>query len=122
MLAQEPDNYIAMNNLAWNYAMGGDSRAEGMARRAYELRPDNSSVVDTLGWILVKNGSLEDGIVMLRNAIELEGSSSETRFHLAAGLASAGQAAEAKTILQELLASDEAFSSRQEAESLLESL
>ena len=122
VLAQDPDNVISINNLAWNFVMDGDSRAEGLARRAYKLQPDNSSVVDTLGWILVKNGSLDDGIVMLRNAAELEGSGSETRFHLATGLASAGQTAEAKTILQELLATEDEFSSRKEAESLLNTL
>ncbi len=122
VLAQEPENLVAINNLAWNYLMGGDARAEGLARRAFELRPDSSAVVDTLGWILIKKGSLDEGIAMLRSATELGDGRPEIRFHLAAGLAAAGQTTEAKRILQEILATDDEFSSRQEAESLVKTL
>jgi Flp pilus assembly protein TadD len=122
VLAQEPENFVALNNLAWNYLTDGDARAEGLARRAYDLRPDSSAVVDTLGWILVKKGSLEEGIAMLRSALELGDARPEIRFHLAAGLVAAGQTEEAKTILQEILATEDEFSSRQEAEDLVKSL
>lgn len=122
VLAQEPENFIAANNLAWNYFESGDSRAEEMARRAYVVRPDIGSIVDTLGWILVKKGSLEEGIAMLRNASELGSGQPDIRFHLAAGLVAAGQTTEAKTILQEILAIEDEFSSRDEAESLVKSL
>jgi Flp pilus assembly protein TadD len=122
VLVQDPENFIAINNLAWNYATVGDTRAEGLARRAYELRPDSAAVADTLGWILVKKGSSEEGIAMLREASELGNGEPEIRFHLASGLVEAGQTSEAETILREILATDDEFSSRQEAESLLESL
>jgi len=121
-LRDEPENFIAANNLAWNYFTSGDSRAEEVARRAFAIQPDNSSVADTLGWILVKQGSLEEGIEMLRNASKLGSSRPEIRFHLAVGLAEAGQTTEAKAILREILAADDEFSSRQEAESLVKSL
>lgn len=122
VLRDEPENFIAANNLAWNYFASGDPRAEEVARRAYAVQPDNSAIADTLGWILVKKGSLEDGIAMLRNASELGDGRPEIRFHLAVGLADAGQTVEAKSILQEILATEDDFSSRQEAESLVNSL
>ena len=122
VLAQDPENFVAINNLAWNYLMKGDARAEGLARRAYDLRPDSSAVVDTLGWALVKKGSLEEGIAMLRNASELGSNQPDVRFHLAVGLVAAGQTTEAKSILKEILATGGDFSSRQEAESLAKTL
>ena len=122
MLAQEPENFIAANNLAWNYFEADDPRAEQAARRAYAIQPDNSFVVDTLGWILVKKGELQDGIAMLRDATETSSNTPEIHYHLAAGLAAAGEAEEAKNILQEILAKEVEFTSRQEAEDLLTTL
>ena len=122
VLSQEPENFIAANNLALNYFEEDDPRAEQAARRAYGIQPDNSSVVDTLGWILVKKGELQDGIAMLRDATEINSNTPEIHYHLAAGLAAAGEAEEAKNILQEILAKEVEFTSRQEAENLLTTL
>ena len=122
VLRHDPDNFLAANNLAWNYFQSNDARAEETARRAYEIQPENSSVVDTLGWILVKKGSLQDGLAMLRRAEELGDGRAEIRYHLAVGLAASGEAAEAKTILQEILSTKSEFSSRQQAQELLSTL
>lgn len=119
VLRHNPDNFLAANNLAWNYFQSNDARAEETARRAYEIQPENSSVVDTLGWILVKKGSLQDGLAMLRRADELGDGRAEIRYHLAVGLAASGEAVEAKTILQEILSAKSEFSSRQQAQELL---
>ncbi|MDZ7644748.1 MAG: tetratricopeptide repeat protein [Woeseiaceae bacterium] len=81
MLRQNPDNFTALNNLAWLYFTSGDSRAEALARRAYEAAPDNGSVADTLGWILVSNGSLDEGVDLLRRAVELSDGRATIRYH-----------------------------------------
>ncbi|WP_405229991.1 XrtA/PEP-CTERM system TPR-repeat protein PrsT [Lentisalinibacter sediminis] len=122
VLESESQNFVALNNLAWEYAQLGDSRAEAMARRAWQLRPDNGSVADTLGWIQVKNGDLEAGIPMLRRAVELTNGRAQVRYHLAAGLAAAGEVSEARQLLEELLTSGEEFASSREARELLASL
>jgi Flp pilus assembly protein TadD len=122
VLEQDPDNFIAANNLAWNYFQAGDNRAETLARRAYEIRPENGAVADTLGWILVKNGNLEEGISTLRSAVDLSNGRIDVRYHLAAALAEAGEKEEARSILRELLQSGEAFEDKQAAQALLTSL
>jgi putative PEP-CTERM system TPR-repeat lipoprotein len=119
VLELEPDNFIAVNNLAWNYFTNGDARAEQFARRAYELRPENDSVIDTLGWILVQKGDFEKGIPLLRTAVELGDNRPDVRFHLAAALAESGEKDEARLILEDLLESAGSFSNRDAAESLL---
>jgi putative PEP-CTERM system TPR-repeat lipoprotein len=122
VLAQHPDNYVAANNLAWNYFEAGDDRAEALARRAFELRPDSDAVADTLGWILTKNGNLDEGIPVLRSAVELSNGRVEIRYHLASALAEAGKKEEAREILKELLQSGEAFEDQEAARALLASL
>jgi putative PEP-CTERM system TPR-repeat lipoprotein len=122
VLSGEPINAIALNNLAWSYFIAKDARAEATARQAYELMPDNGSVVDTLGWILVNHGSVDEGIEMLRKAVDLESGRAELRYHLAAALSKAGQNDEARKILQDVLSTDESFDSRPEAQRLLEQL
>ena len=122
VVADEPDNAVALNNLAWDYFVAGDSRAEATARRAYEIAPDIGSIADTLGWILLQNGSIEDGVELLRDAVQLTSSNPEVRYHLAVGLSKAGQIEEARRTLEEILATDENFASRDEARNLLAQL
>ena len=122
VLATDPDHYIALNNLAWEYFQRGDARAEATAQQAFEQAPDNGSVADTLGWIQVQAGKLEEGIPTLRKAVELSGNSPEVQYHLAAALAAAGQSAEARAILEKALAAERGLTSRAEAQKLLDSL
>lgn len=117
----EPENVVAANNLAWNYFEVGDSRAEEMARHAYSLAPDSASVADTLGWILVQNKKTAEGLGLLREAASIE-PRPEIQYHVAAALVAGGQPAEARDMLEQLLASNEVFASRNEAQALLASL
>ncbi len=122
VLAAEPDNFLALNNLAWEYFVRGDARAEATAKRALEQSPENGSVADTLGWIQVSAGNLEEGIPTLRKAVEYSKGNPEVQYHLAAGLAAAGQHDEARELLQQALSADTGLTSRSEAKQLLDSL
>ncbi|MEO1034050.1 MAG: XrtA/PEP-CTERM system TPR-repeat protein PrsT [Pseudomonadota bacterium] len=117
-----PNSVTLINNLAWEYAMAGDPRAEQLARRGYELDPGNANVIDTLGWTLVRNGKLDEGILRLREALALADGQPEIRYHLAAGLIQSGQRAEGRAMLEQALASGQDFAGRAEAEQLLSSL
>ncbi|WP_405242520.1 XrtA/PEP-CTERM system TPR-repeat protein PrsT [Lentisalinibacter salinarum] len=122
VLETAPENFVALNNLAWEYFQSGDPRAEDIARRAYEQAPDNGSVADTLGWIQVNTGKLDEGISTLRRAMELSNGRAQVTYHLAAALARAGEPAEARALLEDVLSSGQDFASQEEAEQLLESL
>jgi Tfp pilus assembly protein PilF len=122
VMEQDADNFVAANDLAYFYSEAGDARAEKLARHAFELRPENSSVMDTLGWILVKNGKLEEGIELLRRALSARRDDPDISYHLASGLAAAGETAEAKDVLETIIARNAEFSSKAEAEALLSSL
>lgn len=115
-------NYVVLNNLAWAYFEVGDARAEALARRAYELAPEVDAVADTLGWILVQQGSLDDGIETLEIAVERSGGNAEYVYHLAEALNKAGRTEEARALLERILAENQPFASRTAAENLLGSL
>ena len=122
VLRNDPANTTALNNLAWSFQQIGDQRAEATARRAYELMPDNASIVDTLGWILVGKGSFEEGEKLLRKAVRLSDGRPQIKYHLAVALTKSGNADEARNVLTQILGGEQDFSSRGDAEKLLAKL
>ncbi len=101
VLAARPNDASALNNLAWSYFMAGDSRALPTAQRAY-LQSPNPLAADTLGWVLVKNGSAKAAIPVLQRSVDQRPDRS-TSYHLAVALAEDGRTADAIRTLQPLL-------------------
>lgn len=95
-----PDNAIALNNLAWLYYQTGDGRALPLAQKAYELNPDNASIADTYGWIMLQQGKHQESIAILERAHELQPDSEEIALHLAEAYRAVGKNPEAKRVLE----------------------
>jgi len=119
LAAGQPDAVMS-NNLANLYFQKGDPRAEDLARQAYRLAPTNGAIADTLGWILVKKGSRDEGLRLLREAATHAPQEPEIQLHLAEALTEAGQLAEARAVLERLLAGKVEFAGRQRAQALLQ--
>lgn len=117
-----PSSIPIMNNLAWEYMVAGDARAETLARRAYQQAPANVDVADTLGWILVQKGNRVEGIEILERALDQSGDSPVVKYHLAAALAESDDPERARQLLTEALSDDTSFTGRADAEALLDSL
>ena len=100
LLELTPSNVVALNNLAWIYHEDGDQRAMQLAKRAYELQPENGAIADTYGWILFKSGKTEESLQVLKKAHELQPDSQEIAMHLAEAYKATGNTAEAKKILE----------------------
>ncbi len=100
LLEQNPQNAVALNNLAWLYFEKNDDRATGLARSAYELVPDNAAIADTYGWILFKSGDLKASLPILEKAHQLAPESQEIGLHLAEAYREAGMNDQAKAILE----------------------
>jgi putative PEP-CTERM system TPR-repeat lipoprotein len=111
-----------LNNLAWLLHERGDSRALGLARKAYEITPSVMEVADTYGWILVQTGSAEEGLKVLERAAAAAAGNGDVTYHLAVAQARAGRHDRAVATLTELLRSNATFASRGEAERTLQSL
>jgi putative PEP-CTERM system TPR-repeat lipoprotein len=119
---QEPDNAVALNNLAWAYQQEKDARALPTAERAFKLAGDNAGVLDTLGWILVEQGDTTRGLPLLQKAVSAAPASAEIRYHLALGLNKSGDKANARKQLEQSLAGGGTFPQADEARALLKQL
>ena len=122
LLQKQPDNVLALNNLAWAYQQVKDARALETAERAYKLKPDSSAVADTLGGLLVEQGDITRGVDMLQKAIAAAPDAHEIRYHLAQAWLKAGDKVKARNELEGLLATDSKFPQRAEAMNLLKQL
>ena len=116
------NNFMAMNNLAWMYYETGNDQAEGLARKAVELAPESGPVADTLGWILVESGNLEEGTSRLEAAAQLSPEVLDIRYHLAVAKSRQGRPDESVRILTEILSNERPFGARAEAVDLLTKL
>ena len=116
------NNFMAINNLAWMYHEAGNDQAESLARKAVELAPESGPVGDTLGWILVETGKLEEGTRRLEAAAQQSPEVLDIRYHLAVAKSRQGETAESIRILNEILADERPFGVRTEAADLLTEL
>jgi putative PEP-CTERM system TPR-repeat lipoprotein len=94
---------ILLNNLANVLARHGDRGALEYAERAYRLTPTDPSIQDTLGWILVEQGRVQEGLQHLREARLRNPNDPEIRYHLAAALAKVGRRDDARLELEPVL-------------------
>ncbi len=122
VLQKDPNNAIALNNLAILYQREKNPRALELAERAYKVVPDSSTTSDTLGWILVESGNTARGLQLLQNAAEKDPGNAEVRYHLAVALAKSGFGPRARKELESLLATERSFPQREAAEQLLKQL
>jgi Tfp pilus assembly protein PilF len=121
LLQKQPQNVAALNNLAWLYSEAHDQRALATARQAYALAPQSPAIMDTLGWILVESGQVNEGLPLLERAATPK-ASSEIKYHYAVALARTGSKDRAKETLNALLGSETPFASREAAKRLLAEL
>jgi len=116
-LAKSPNNIVALNNAAWALRDKDSAKALSYADRAVKIAPNAVEVLDTYGWILVGRGEHAKAVEPLRKAAS-SSKSPAVQFHLAAALSETSEKNEAKRILDEILAKDEAFEERAAAEAL----
>ena len=122
LLQVQPDNIVALNNLAALYQQGKDSRALATAQKAYALAPEHPAVQDTLGWILVEQGQLAQGINLLSKAARKAPDVASIRYHLGAAYAQAGKKPEAKKELDISIRLGQKFPELAKAQALRNSL
>jgi predicted Zn-dependent protease len=118
VLGIDGDNVVALNNLAWLLTMEKDPAALEYAEQAHRLAPLNHSVLDTLGFVLIRNGDAKRAVPLLRMASSLAPTNSEIRLHLAQALADTGDKQGARRELAELMKPGAASSVRVDAEKL----
>ncbi len=114
----DPENVLALNNLATALQKQNDPGAITYAQRAYKLRPADPFVADTYGWVLAQEGKLAQAIPLLQLAVRDMPANPTMQYHLASALMRLGNKPQARQHLQAALASRQAFSERAQAEQL----
>jgi tetratricopeptide (TPR) repeat protein len=72
VLRLDPDHDYVLNNYAYYLSLRNENleKAEIMAKRATELKPNSSSNQDTYGWVLYKMGKYEEAKTWIGKAME----------------------------------------------------
>lgn len=117
-------NYLpALNNLACLYADGYGSKEEALrlAQSALTLQPENPRVMDTLGYVFLKNGRLQDARRTLEKAAALLPDNPTIDYHLALAYKASGDKGAAVARLEKALRSGD-FTEKMQARTLLSEL
>lgn len=120
-----PKAALPLNNLAYHYALSGRKldQAEGLARRALRIQgsqlaerllaprgfaAERGTCLDTLGWVLYRQGRLSDARPVLDEAVELtrDQPEAEILYHRAQLHYDQGEEAEALRLVEQALALD----------------
>jgi len=101
IIAVQPDNAAAINALGYTLADLTEryEEAEELILLAYELQPDDASIIDSMGWISYRLGRLSEAESYLREAWRLM-RNAEVAAHLGEVLWVRGQKDEARSTWQ----------------------
>jgi Flp pilus assembly protein TadD len=110
-LELDPDNAIAMNNLAYLLSDRGEALevALGFARRAGELMPEDADAIDTTGWVQLKRKQTDAAIELFARALSMETGNEGYRQHLVLALEAKADRSAAMDELKLLLVGDAAM-------------
>ncbi len=122
ILAEQPDNVLALNNLAFLYSQKNDPQAIELAKKAYDKAPEAPAILDTYGYILINQGQPKEGLTILEKAASLAPKENDIQFHLAKAYAVNNNKQKALEILEPLVKAEKDFSEKKAAVSLLETL
>jgi tetratricopeptide (TPR) repeat protein len=101
IISVQPDNAAALNALGYTLADLTDryEEAEELIVLAYELQPDDASIIDSMGWISYRLGRLPEAEAYLREAWKIL-RNAEVAAHLGEVLWVRGQKEEARSTWQ----------------------
>lgn len=109
LLATDPNNATALNALGYTLADRTTRYAEALelVSRALELQPNEPAILDSMGWVLFRNGQYDESVVFLTRAYA-EFSDPEVAAHLGEVLWATGDTEKALAIWQAALRRDPA--------------
>lgn len=104
VLAQDPDNSVALNALGYTLANLTDRTEEAwqLLSRALELNPDEPAILDSVGWVQYRRGNLEEALHYLQLAYS-SFKDEEVAAHLGEVLWQVGERERAREIWAEAL-------------------
>lgn len=120
VLELDRKNPVALNNLAGLYQLAGRPEALELAKRALHAAPEDPGVMDTLAWIQVQQGSVQEGLNLLERAVKRLPDNPAVRYHHAVAVYQSGDRGRARQLLQALVKEGKPFEGRDDAVRMLE--
>jgi len=122
VLEIQPDDVLALNNLAWLLARQSRPGAAALAKRAAAGPPDALAFQDTLAMALASERKFAEALEVQKKVLAKEPEGARFRITLARIHLMAGDRAAARTELAKLADRKEAFAERDEVAQLLKSV
>jgi uncharacterized protein (TIGR03790 family) len=122
VLELQPDNVVALNNIAFSLAVRRNAPAEAVAyaRRAVSLAPGSGVVIDTLGWVEHLLGNHAAAAKLLEQAVQLAPDQAEVRLHAAFVYMDTGDRGRAEAELKEAVRLNPALEGQEQVRRLRE--
>tara|TARA_Y100001963_G_scaffold153115_1_gene239206 strand:- start:183 stop:2948 length:2766 start_codon:yes stop_codon:yes gene_type:complete len=103
MLKEQPDNVLALNNLAWLMLEKGNlSVALAHAKKAHDLQPKHPDILDTYGKVLLATGDATKAKEMFEASLNVRPDTSQVQLHYAEALVKTGSKEKARSVLEQL--------------------
>lgn len=120
-LKLDPNNGIAMNNLAFLMAEHNGDLDDALTKgtKAKQLLPNTPEVADTLGWIYLKKNLSDNAIEIFRDLVQKAPNQSTFRYHLGMALSQKGDKPKAIKELNDALKYNPPKEERDKIQSLL---
>jgi len=122
VLELQPENGLALNNIAWLMVKQGRPGAVALAQRANELLPDRGPLLDTLAAALAAENQLPQAVATQLKAVARSPNEPSMKLNLAKYYAKSGDKAKAKIELEALAKLGDKFAGQSEVASLMKSL
>ena len=97
-LELSPEQPAALNYLGYSWAEKGVHLAEArrMIEKAAQLQPNDGAIVDSLGWVMLREGDAQGAVRLLERATELRPDDATINGHLGDAYAATGRRLEAE--------------------------
>lgn len=97
-LRLSPDQPSVLNYLGYSWVDRGQNldEARGLIERAVKLRPNDGYIVDSLGWVLYREGHFQSAVTHLERAVELKPDDPVINDHLGDAYWRVGRVSEAR--------------------------
>lgn len=97
-LQLSPDEPFVLNYLGYSWTEQGRNlpKARQMIQRAVDQRPNDGSIIDSLGWVALRQGDVKEAVKLLQRAAELEPADPTVNLHLGDAFWAAGRKLEAQ--------------------------
>lgn len=122
VLQRQPENVVALNNMAWLLSRNNRAGALDMALKANKLAPNQPAFMDTLAEVHAKSGQFDKAIEVEKQAVELAPNAPAYRLSLSRYYIGGGHKDAARQELTRLVGLSDKLPEQQEAKKLLATL